>query len=285
MKTCTLLTLALAAASTPLLGQTLPTPIFQDDFNTPGTPDASKWNIYRASGTGAPIGPQKYIEVTADNSPFGSENSSYLRIHHETGAGGLWIANTALPANQVLTVAFDFYMPSQTAWGETNDGLDPRVRLGSGGDPIASNTNRVNQELHFNDGGTGLINQQTRSDESPIFNTNTPYSIIYIYNHSADSITYTTYTNSERSVESGHYDVWLNGSLAIDGQSDSGDVGRAIGTDMTSIAFGAIGRQTEFYIDNFAVYAGAIPEPSTYALGAGLLALGAAAFWRRRRVA
>jgi|SRR5690625_144163 len=284
---------ALAAAVSPLLGQAI---LFQHDFSTssdpdqmthgnhtgtvnPGrVPDTSTW-VYRANPpTTAPMGPEKYIEITDANSPFGAGNQ-YLRVHYENMTGTLWTSATNQFSSQVVTVEFDFYRPTTTSWGATNSGDDSRFRLGIN-DPVGSNDNRVQNELRFN--GDGSIS----GSAAGAYSFDTVHTVHFVYNNSESQA---SYVDRDLTVDSGHFDVWLDGTRIVAGGGDGTSDWLAIGQNLTSVGIltGQVPGAVEMMFDNLVVYEGAhvIPEPSTYAFGAGILALGAAWMWRRRRAA
>ncbi|HLS28293.1 MAG TPA: hypothetical protein VK041_06555, partial [Opitutales bacterium] len=220
----------------------------------------------------------KYIEVTDANSPFG-EGNQHLRLHYQGAAGTLWTtaSNQFSSGSQVVTVQFDFFRPSTTSWGAPNTGGDPRLRLGVS-DPVGSNNNRVSNQLFIH--GNGSI-----AGVQNAYSFDTVHTVKWVYNYSTSQATYEDYP--ELTIDSNHFDVWLDGTRIVAGFNDGTSTPLAIGRELTSLGImaGTAGVDVEMMFDNITVYAGAIPEPSTYAFGAGILALGAAWMWRRRRAA
>jgi hypothetical protein len=304
MRTSTVITsLALVAGSSSLWGQTI---LFQHDFSTSGaggiadpavwhydgrpTPTNSALNIRPADQDFNRDTLKKHIEVISADSEtlFGEANNPYLRFAKESANGSLWITanNKFSTPSEVVTVAFDFRMPSTTSWGTANPsaGADPRIRLGIN-DPVASNGNRVPHEIRFGQGGTGGI-----SNEGGVFSLDTTHSILIVYNYSANTV---GYVGGSGSVAAYSYDVWIDGRRVIAGaggpSTNSAFYGVTDGVQspgvLSSIGIAGFNDQAaEFFMDNLVVYSNAIPEPSTYALGAGILALGIAAYSRRRRL-
>src|SRR5690625_2297523 len=199
---------ALAAAVSPLLGQTLPGPIFFDDFSTStatGNPDDAIWGTNVRNETA-----DKTMKVTSANGIFGVGNN-YLHHRHVAGEGGsLFIEanNQFTTPSEVITFTFDFYMPSQTSWGVANTFADPRFRLGVSG-AFANNNNRLHTEIRFY-GDNGAASGMGISGTGNLFSFDTVHSAFVVVNNSASTITYGE--NNELSVLSGQYDVWLDGS-------------------------------------------------------------------------
>lgn len=277
MKTRSVLSLALLAACSPVWGQA----IFQDDFSTSetnGDPSFAIWGTAVRNPTA-----DKTIKVTTDNSLqfFGEANNGYLRLSHKAGStGSLFIQanNQFSTPSQVVTVGFDFYVPSVTSWGDANSYADPRVRLGVSG-AFASNNNRVPNEFRFQTSNGGF----SGSSATNIYSQDTTHSISFVYNHSTAAIDYGP--GDSLNIPSAHYDVWIDGVRVIEAGGGASTL-LAIGTDLTTLGIGSFAGGSEMFVDNLTVFEGAqaaIPEPGTYAVGAGLLSLAAVAFHRRRR--
>jgi uncharacterized protein (TIGR03382 family) len=261
-------------------GQTV---LFQDDFSIAGpggVADPAKWR-YEARTPVLPT-PGKTILVTAVNSAtyFGESDNPYLHFRKEDPGGSLWVTaqNQFSTPSEVVTVEFDFYMPSQTSWGASNAD-DPRIRLGIN-DPVASNGNRVPHEIRFGHGGAGAI-----SGVSDVFSLDTPHSIRIVYNYSDQTV---NYVGSSLSVPAFTYDVWMDGVRQIAGaggpSTNNAFYGVSDGVQSAGVlqSVGLAGfSASEFFVDNFVVYANAIPEPS--GIAAGLIGLGALMLGRRRR--
>jgi MYXO-CTERM domain-containing protein len=260
-----------SALAAPVFGQTI---LFQDDFSTTslgGTTD--KWNVYRNS----PFSATRFIAVTDTNSEalFGEPNNNYLHLFKgEASTGSVWVtaSNRLAPGSAIVTVEFDFFFPDRT--GVFTGNPDPRIRLGIN-DPVASNAARVPGEIRFGQGGNDGI-----SSVAGVFSSDTTHRIRIVYNHSSSAVEY-----AGRNLLSSSYHVWIDDTFKFASASLSTSGLLALDTPITSIGFGAFTNSDgEMFIDNMVVYAGAIPEPSTYALGAGILALAGALVWRRRRV-
>jgi hypothetical protein len=271
IKPALLSALSAGLLAAPLFGQTV---LFQDNFSTTslgGTTD--NWNVYRNS----PFSATRFVEVKNTNSEalFGEANNNYLHLFKgEAATGSVWVtaSNRFSSGSTVVTVEFDFFFPDRTGVFVGNP--DPRIRLGIN-DPIASNAVRVPGEFRFGQGGTGGI-----SSVADVFSPDTTHRIRIVYNHSNADVEY-----AGRNLLSSSYHVWIDDSFSFASASLSTGGFLALNTPITSIGFGALTNSDgEMFIDNMVVYAGAIPEPSTYAFFAGLLALGGALVWRCRRV-
>ncbi len=274
--------LALAMIAGPAFGQTV---LFEDDFSTSGPGGTPDPDIWRYDGRSPNIDSDdqdfnrntvnKYIEVTSANSAqyFGQTDNPYLRMSKESADGSLWVSaiDRFSSGSTVVTVAFDFYRPSTTAWGMDNTQNDPRFRLGVS-DPIASNNNRVPHELRFANGSI--------SGAQDVYSFDTLHSALWVYNHSSAEV---GYLEHDLTIPASSFDLWIDGSRVIAGGGGPGSW-LAVDTPLTSIGFAAFNNlSTEMFIDNLAVYEGAIPEPSTYALLAGALCLGLVGLRRRLR--
>lgn len=281
-------------AVSPLFGQSVDDIIFQDDFSTSesnGNPSLAIWGTNVSSPTST-VG--KSIKVTDQNSAeyFGQANNGYLRLSHimDGNNGSLYIqANNKLTTpTTVLTMAFDFYVPSTTSWEAANNFADPRFRLGISG-AFSSNNSRVTNELRFYpivNGVNSVVNSENpdQSQNANFYTKDAAHSAVFVYNNSLDTI---TYNNSDLTLASSRYDLWINGVRVIaGGGSDSALL--ATGTALTTVGFGSFAGGSEMFFDNLVVYNGAwaVPEPSTYALITGALVFAVA--WlqcRRRRAA
>lgn len=291
MKKCSLvLAVFLPLVTSPLFGQTV---LFSDDFSTSesnGDPSNAIWGTYVRNAT-----EDKTLKVTDANSEryFGQANNGYLHHRHKAGAtGSVFIeanGEFATPST-VITVAFDFYVPSLTSWNAANAFVDPRFRLGVSG-AFANNASRLANEIRFNTSVNGINSVIDSEDPSQNQNVNfytqdAAHSAFFVYNNSLETV---TYANSGMTLASSRYDLWVNGVRVIAGGGvDSTGIFQTAGTPLTTIGFGSFAGGSEMFIDNLVVYDGAwvIPEPSTSALIAGAFALAAICVrvqYRRRR--
>lgn len=262
---------ATAAIAFPAFGQTI---LFQDDFTSTGLGGSEdNWNVYRNS----PFDSSRLVEVIDTNSEtlFGQPGNNYLRFFKaDSTTGSLWVtaSNRLGAGSTVVTVEFDFHVPTREDVFTGNP--DPRIRLGIN-DPIASNANRVTGEIRFGQGGDGGI-----SGVADVYTPDTTHSIRIVYNHSSENVTY----DGTRNLAASSFHVWIDGAFSFASADNLAPIGIALDTPITSIGFGGFtGSDGEMFIDNLVVYANAIPEPSTYALGAGLLALTVVLMRRNRR--
>lgn len=154
-------------------------------------------------------------------------------------------------------------------------------------------TSRLTTRFYDEGGGTiinhGLQRRTASSadfrfrNEAERFDLNTTYRFEVVVNNSENTINVGG-PDGAHDIDSGMTAVWVNGSLSTiynygqTANSVRGDIGRIAMETFTDNTWSA-------YVDEVSIREGAfvIPEPSTYALIFGLLALSGAAYVRRRK--
>lgn len=255
---------ALVGFASPATAQTAE---FSEDFGTIAsgtTITTSNTNLtyVRTGGSGAP-------NPTAINpSSFGSGSSASIQ-GLTTSLTGIGVRNS-LTSSNVYTLSVDFLISDVSA-GDIVFGVGSGSAFTSNGTFSTSNglfwlqSDSGNFERRRGSGGwsnTGLTLQD-----------NTPYSLHVVANGSSSDISY-----GDTTVAAGTMDIYVDDALLADDQTVTNSL-QADGFRIYSIS-GALAE-----IDNIALYASAVavPEPSTYALLAGMLAL-ASVMLRRRSV-
>lgn len=269
MKIKTLLSTFMASAAlvgfaSPVTAQTAE---FSEDFGTISsgtTITTSNTNLtYVRKGSGAP-------NISAINpSSFGSGSSASIQT---TGGSitGIGVKNT-LTTSDVYTFSVDFLINDVSAG-------DIVFGVGSGSAFTGNSSFTTSHGLFWLQSDSGNFERRTSSGWSNIGLTlqdNTAYSLHVVANGSSSDISY-----GDNSVAAGKMDIYMDDALLADDQTITNSL-QADGFRIYS-QNGGIGE-----IDNIALYASAeavvVPEPSTYALLAGMFAL-ASVMLRRRSV-
>lgn len=180
----------------------------------------------------------------------------------------------------VLSVSFDLIEPSSgNGKGLVSDLSDRsffRIRGDSAGTGLQ--TIRLQNGRLRQDGSTGPMNN---GDDLALFSEDVLTNFVFIYNQSGADI-----SHNGKTLSSGQYDVYIDGTLAI-ADLESGktnptdDFARLyFETDYATAGTSA----QELWIDNWAVYDGAvaIPEPAMLGLLLGFGGLGMMVLRRRR---
>ena len=253
---------ALVGFASPVTAQTAE---FSEDFGTIAsgtTITTSNTNLaYVRTGSGAP-------SITAINpSSFGSGSSASIQA---TGGSltGIGAKNT-LTSSNVYTLSVDFLISDVSAG-------DIVFGVGSGTAFTTANTFITSNGLFWLQSDSGNFERRTSSGWSNTGLTlqdNTSYSLHVVANGSSSDISY-----GGTSVAAGTMDIYVDDALLADDRTVTNSL-QADGFRIYSVN-GALAE-----IDNIALYASAVavPEPGTYALLAGLLAL-ASVMLRRRSV-
>ena len=252
---------ALVGFASPVTAQTAE---FSEDFGTIAsgtTITTSNTNLtYVRKGSGAP-------SITAINpSSFGSGSSASIQA---TGGSltGIGATNT-LTSSNVYTLSVDFLISDVSAG-------DIVFGVGSGTAFTTNNTFITSNGLFWLQSDSGNFERRTSSwsNTGLTLQDNTSYSLHVVANGSSSDISY-----GGTSVAAGSMDIYVDDALLADDRTVTNSL-QADGFRIYSVN-GALAE-----IDNIALYASAVavPEPGTYALLAGLLAL-ASVMLRRRSV-
>lgn len=165
----------------------------------------------------------------------------------------------SLPSSNVYTLSVDFRINDVSAG-------DIVFGVGSGSRFTGNSTFSASQGLFWLRSDSGNFERRRSSswsDTGLTLQDNTLYSLHVVANGSSSSITY-----GDSSVAAGKLDIYMNDELLISDRN----VTNSLSADGFRI-YAVNGASAE--IDNIALYdsAVAVPEPSTYALLAGILSM------------
>ena len=255
MKVKTLLSTFMASAALAGFASSATGQIFTEDFDTiinGTTLTTSNTNLtYIRKGSSAP-------DIAAINpSSFGSGSSGSIQ-GITTSLTGIGVRDS-LPTSDVYTLSVDFRIDDVSAG-------DIVFGVGSGSSFTGNSTFSTAQGLFFLQSDSGNFERRTSSSWSNTGLTlqdNTLYSLHVVANGSSSSITY-----GDSSVAAGKMDIYMNDELLVNDQN----VTNSLSADGFRI-YSVSGASAE--IDNIALYdsAVAVPEPSIYALLAGILSI------------
>jgi|GEM_PF-5995144 len=285
---------ALAFTAGALSAQTI---LFQETFENstvgqgPGTANWDQWDVNFVAGTFADR--SLAVHSDPDGTVFGSGPNQFLRV--QNGTNYTFGKELAGFNTQVITLSFD-YIPRANTGGYGNRWLNVQF-YGENPDPavtaIITNVNR--QHVTGIQANNQTIRPDANATPGPVtavsfadsLNTLTRFDIIL--NNSNSQVSYFV-GDDERSLASGLAAVWVNGTTHLLDYNSVRVLAGSIGMDIAAFAFvqDNNANRSSYDIDNITVFDGAvvgavIPEPSTYALFFGGIALAGAVYLRRRR--
>ena len=255
MKVKTLLSTFMASAALAGFALSATAQIFTEGFGTiiNGTTLTTKnTNLtYIRAGSGSP-------DITAIKpSIFGSGSS--VSIQGVSGSlTGIGVKNS-LPSSDVYTLSVDFRIDDVSAG-------DIVFGVGSGNSFTGNSSFSTSQGLFWLRSDSGNFERRRSSgwsDTGLTLQDNTLYSLHVVANGSSSSISY-----GDSTVAAGKLDIYMNDELLMSDRN----VTNSLSADGFRI-YAVNGASAE--IDNIALYdsAVAVPEPSTYALLAGILSM------------
>jgi hypothetical protein len=218
------------------------------------------------------------VQVAGDptGAVFGSGPNQYLSVRDATAYG--FGATLTTVETQVMTISFDLITRANTSAASRALNIGFYGSTGTIGNPNRTQVTSINTVTSSVTGATGSFGSHGDLSRFDI-----------IYNNSNASISHFV-SGTEYFIPSGQSSVWVNGVHLVthDGGGRGADASAAIGQNLGGVAFLTDNHATSrasYDLDNFMVHNGAsvIPEPSTYALIFGGLALAGAYLIRRRR--
>jgi hypothetical protein len=268
------------------------TVLFSENFDsytsgvTPTAANSAKWlTSYNQTSVAADI-----VQTDINNYLGSGTTNKVVQISQlSANASNAQLASTTTTSfGTTGQLSFDFTIPLSTeispasnAYNSTNglDGIILRMGTAAGNGTSAFGLLiRSNGLVALSD---GTFNTPTTLTNASLSLT-TKYNLTIVYNNSSSLLTYTG-----GSVAATSMDVYLNGVLVGDDLTHGGSV--AADTALSSFSFTnkSTSNVLSLYVDNILVTdtitAGAIPEPSTVAVLAGLGSLTVALVVRRNR--
>lgn len=246
--------------------------------------EGAKWlqSFHTGSGTAGVV--SVLPDLSNDYFNYGP-GGKYLQL---TSANNFTLISQNFSGSEVVTLGFDFMSTVNT--GDGSRWLNAQIRSGASRAHITSP--RV-PAGHIRTTNPSLDSQGNEGPVNPVYGNDIPFRFDTVMNNSASAISYDTPGGGTATLASGFASVWLYNYAADEWTNIlpeyTYEKNNAIGALIDNIYFlvDSNAALRSFIMGDIFVFegasVGAIPEPSTYALLIGGLALLAAAGLRRRR--